>query len=125
VSGERIEYRRCRAAPLTCGCPRVVHRVDRPDCLLVVWHQAGCTQALESIVPPPPRARLAPGAVPCPRPRCGNVVFSWAAGGPPTRRCDGPAGCGHVWTPSGAAEAAGGGAQHAIGVPVLSGVVSR
>jgi hypothetical protein len=104
--GERIEYRRRGAPPLACGCPRMVHRVDRPDCLLKVWHRPGCTAGdLASTVPAPPPPRPAPGAIPCPE--CGNVASSWANGGPPARRCDGPADCGHVWTPARSAATSG------------------
>ena len=35
--------------------------------------------------------------LPCPS--CGNRPYSTPPGGPPLRRCDGPAGCGHVWNP--------------------------
>jgi hypothetical protein len=52
---------------------------------------------------PPPaeiairRSRLVAGAIPCPE--CGSAPFTYAAQGPPWRRCAGPNGCGHEWNP--------------------------
>lgn len=117
MSGVRIEYRPAGAAPLGCGCPRLVHLIDRPGELLKVWHRAGCAASdLRSTVPAPPPPRPAPGAVPCPC--CGNVVFSRPDPGRPARRCDGPAGCGHLWTPGRlAARAASAATELEVGGP--------
>jgi hypothetical protein len=81
-----------------CGCPRTV--VDYPprSWRLKVAHAPGCDRSLK----PTPAAERTAGwsrgaVIPCPA--CGNRCYSAGPAGLPERRCDGPAGCGHVFNP--------------------------
>lgn len=85
-----------RTRLVRCACPRHLVGVDDAFPVIVLVHREDCdVRHPESQVPAPPVPRPAREAIPCPV--CGNVAFSRTPAG--ARRCDGPAGCGHVWEP--------------------------